>query len=99
MYQRARQPRGSATRSVTLIKVEPLPEGTTDFDILEAGWEFVDEEKIVVYGAIAEAGYGAYEYYIPYFRANTSDWAGLALWCDMTEDWLDDEGSSAPRPC
>lgn len=45
---------GSATRSATIIRVEPLPEGTTDIDILEAGWEFVDEGKIVVYGAIAD---------------------------------------------
>ena len=43
---------GSATRSATIIRVEPLPEGTTDIDILEAGWTYVDEEKIIVYGAI-----------------------------------------------
>ena len=43
---------GSSTRSVTIIKVEPLPEGTTDIDTLEAGWKYIDEEKIVVYGAI-----------------------------------------------
>ena len=45
---------GSATRSATIIRVEPLPEGTTDIDVLEAGWQYVDEEKIVVYGAITE---------------------------------------------
>jgi hypothetical protein len=32
--------------------VEPLPEGTTDIDILEAGWNYVDQGKIIVYGAI-----------------------------------------------
>jgi hypothetical protein len=35
-----------------MIKVEPLPEGTTDIDIMEAGWDYVDESKIVVYGAV-----------------------------------------------
>jgi hypothetical protein len=45
---------GSATRSVTIIRVEPLPEGTTDIDTLEAGWQYVDEEKIIVYGAITD---------------------------------------------
>jgi hypothetical protein len=43
---------GFATRSATMIKIEPLPEGTTDIDTLEAGWNFVDENKIMVYGAI-----------------------------------------------
>jgi hypothetical protein len=43
---------GSSTRSATIIKVEPLPEGTTDIDLLEAGWEFVEQEKIMIYGAI-----------------------------------------------
>jgi hypothetical protein len=43
---------GASTRTVTIIKVEPLPEGTTDIDVLEAGWAYVDQEKIVIYGAI-----------------------------------------------
>jgi len=43
---------GSSTRTVTIIKVEPLPAGTTDIDLLEAGWAFVDQDKIIVYGAI-----------------------------------------------
>jgi hypothetical protein len=43
---------GSCSRSATIIKIEPLPEGTTDIDILEAGWSYVDQEKIIVYGAI-----------------------------------------------
>jgi hypothetical protein len=44
---------GSSTRSVTIIRVEPLPSGTTDIDIAEIGWKYIDEAKIVVYGAIA----------------------------------------------
>lgn len=43
---------GFATRSATIIKVEPLPEGITDIDTLEAGWSYVDEGKILIYGAI-----------------------------------------------
>lgn len=43
---------GFSARSTTIIKVEPLPAGTTDINLLEAGWRYVDEGKIVVYGAI-----------------------------------------------
>lgn len=43
---------GACSRTVTFIKVEPLPEGTTDIDVYEEGWQYVDEQKIVVYGAI-----------------------------------------------
>ena len=45
---------GAASKTATIIRVEPLPEGTTDIDILEAGWDYVDEEKIVIYGAIKD---------------------------------------------
>ncbi|MBI4774417.1 MAG: hypothetical protein HY788_09605 [Deltaproteobacteria bacterium] len=44
---------GFSSRSATIIRVEPLPEGTTDVNILEAGWQYVDEGKILVYGALA----------------------------------------------
>jgi hypothetical protein len=43
---------GSCSRSATIIKVEPLPQGTTDINVLEAGWSYVDQGKIIVYGAI-----------------------------------------------
>ncbi len=43
---------GACTKSTTILKVAPLPEGTTDIDILEAGWSYVDQNKIIVYGAI-----------------------------------------------
>jgi hypothetical protein len=45
---------GASTRAATIIRVEPLPEGTTDIDLLEAGWQFVDQGKIIIYGAIKE---------------------------------------------
>ena len=44
---------GASTRSVVIIRVEPLPPGTTDIDCSEAGWNYVAEGKIVIYGAIA----------------------------------------------
>lgn len=43
---------GFATRSATIIRVDPLPEGTTEINILEAGWDYVDDGKVVIYGAI-----------------------------------------------
>lgn len=43
---------GACSRSATIIKVLPLPPGTTDIDVLEAGWAYVDQGKIIVYGAI-----------------------------------------------
>ncbi|MDR2018389.1 MAG: hypothetical protein LBQ00_05920 [Syntrophobacterales bacterium] len=46
---------GSATRSATIIKVEPLPPGTTDINIYEMGWPYVDMSQIVVYGNIIRA--------------------------------------------
>lgn len=43
---------GASTRTVTIIRVEPLPAGTTDINVLEAGWSYVDQEKVIIYGAI-----------------------------------------------
>ncbi len=43
---------GSSTRAATMIRVEPLPPGTTDIDIAEIGWKYIDEGKIVIYGTI-----------------------------------------------
>jgi hypothetical protein len=43
---------GFSSRTVTMIKVLPLPAGTTDINTLEAGWPYVDEQKIVIYGSI-----------------------------------------------
>jgi hypothetical protein len=43
---------GYSSRSATIIKVEPLPVGTTDINVFEAGWDLLDESKIVVYGAL-----------------------------------------------
>lgn len=44
---------GACSRTATIIRVNPLPEGTTDIDFLAAGWDYVDEEKILIYGAIS----------------------------------------------
>jgi hypothetical protein len=43
---------GSSVRSVTAIRVEPLPAGTTDFNWIEGGWNLVDKGRVVIYGAI-----------------------------------------------
>ncbi len=43
---------GASSRTVTIVKVLPLPSGTTDIDLLEAGWAYVDQEKIMIYGSI-----------------------------------------------
>ena len=43
---------GSSARAVAAIRVDPLPEGTTDFNWYEGGWNLVDKGKLVVYGAI-----------------------------------------------
>jgi len=43
---------GDSVRSMTAIRVEPLPAGTTDFNWIEGGWNLVDQGKLVIYGAI-----------------------------------------------
>lgn len=43
---------GASTRSTTIMRVGPLPEGTTDINLLEAGWNYIGQDKIVIYGAI-----------------------------------------------
>ncbi len=43
---------GFSTKCTTMIRVDPLPAGTTDIDVMEAGWGYVDQAKIVVYGAL-----------------------------------------------
>jgi hypothetical protein len=43
---------GFSSRTVTMIKVEPMPAGTTDINTMEAGWPYVDEKKIIIYGSI-----------------------------------------------
>ena len=48
---------GSSVRSVTAIRVEPLPAGTTDFRWTEGGWNLVDQARVVVYGAIDPVRY------------------------------------------
>jgi hypothetical protein len=43
---------GSSARTVAVIRVDPLPDGTTDFNWYEGGWNLVDKGKLVIYGAI-----------------------------------------------
>ena len=44
---------GFASKCATIVKVEPLPAGTTDINVLESGWNYIDQQKIVFYGALA----------------------------------------------
>jgi len=43
---------GSSVRSVAAIRVEPLPDKTTDFQWTEGGWNLVDQARLVIYGNI-----------------------------------------------
>jgi hypothetical protein len=43
---------GFSSKCTTIVKVEPLPAGTTDINVLEAGWTYIDQGKIVLYGAL-----------------------------------------------
>jgi hypothetical protein len=45
---------GFATRTATIIAVEPLPNGTTEPDLLEAGWPYADDQnpRLMIYGSI-----------------------------------------------
>jgi hypothetical protein len=43
---------GSSTKCATIIKIEPLPAGSTDIDVTEAGWTYIEQERIILYGAL-----------------------------------------------
>jgi len=59
---------GSSVRSVAAIRVEPLPQGTTDFQWTEGGWNLVDNARLVIYGAINPRTY--------WVRGNVADCKG-----------------------
>jgi hypothetical protein len=44
---------GYSCRAAVAIRVEPLPEGTVDFNWYEGGWDYVDNKQVIIYGAIA----------------------------------------------
>jgi len=85
---------GSCSRSATIIKVEPLPSGTTDIDILEAGWSYVDQKKIIIYGAIDGTdsnGNGILD-------SEEGDDANLDFDEDGTPDYMDSDTASYRHP-
>ncbi len=43
---------GNSPRTATAVRVDPLPEGTTDFNWYEGGWSYVDNNQVIVYGYI-----------------------------------------------
>ncbi|MDY6861510.1 MAG: GEGP motif-containing diheme protein [Thermodesulfobacteriota bacterium] len=44
---------GFSCRTVVAVRIEPLPEGTIDFNWYEGGWDYVDNQEVIIYGAIA----------------------------------------------
>jgi len=44
---------GFSERAVVAIRIEPLPEGMSDFNWYEGGWSYVDNKQVVVYGNLA----------------------------------------------
>jgi len=47
---------GFSARTVVAIRIEPLPEGTTDFSWYEGGWDYVDNNEVIIYGNLASGG-------------------------------------------
>jgi len=44
---------GFSERTVVAIRVEPLPDGTADFNWYEGGWGYVDDKQVIIYGNLA----------------------------------------------
>jgi len=47
---------GFSARTVVAIRVEPLPEGTTDFNWYEGGWDYAVDKEVIVYGNLESGG-------------------------------------------
>jgi hypothetical protein len=47
---------GFSARVVVAIRIEPLPEGTSDYNWYEGGWDYVDEKSVIIYGNLASGG-------------------------------------------
>ncbi len=47
---------GYSARTVVAIRIEPLPEGTSDFNWYEGGWDYVDAKSVIIYGNLASGG-------------------------------------------
>jgi hypothetical protein len=72
---------GFCSKSATIIKVEPLPAGTTDIDVLEAGWSYIDQGKIIIYGALDQLTLVS-----PADGAKNVPWKGVPLiWNRVTD--------------
>ena len=76
---------GFSSKSATIIKIEPLPAGTTDINVLEAGWAYIDQEKIVIYGALEQMN--------PTYPANGATDVSLDTLKQLTLTW-----DKAPGP-
>jgi len=41
---------GSMVKAAVIIRIDPMPEGCEEFDIINGGWAMVDESVLLVYG-------------------------------------------------
>ncbi|MFH1279246.1 MAG: GEGP motif-containing diheme protein [Candidatus Eisenbacteria bacterium] len=41
---------GSMVKGAVILRIEPMPEGCEEFDIINGGWAMVDAEEILIYG-------------------------------------------------
>ncbi len=41
---------GSMVKAAVIIRIQPMPEGCEEFDIINGGWAMVDAEQILIYG-------------------------------------------------
>ena len=37
-------------KGVVIIRINPMPEGCEEFDIINGGWALIDERTILIYG-------------------------------------------------
>jgi hypothetical protein len=47
---------GDMVRGVIIVRVNPLPAGTEDFDYRNGGWAYIDQPSVLVYGYGITAG-------------------------------------------
>lgn len=46
---------GSMVKATVIIRIQPMPEGCEEFDIINGGWAMVDAEQVLIYGHGVEA--------------------------------------------
>ena len=41
---------GRMVKGVVIIRINPMPDGCEEFDIINGGWAMIDEGSILIYG-------------------------------------------------